>query len=508
MDLTDAEQRALWQSYLARMKEDRELDAEFGSGYVPYLNYLGHFRGLESPPPPAGPTTPAPPKLDRPGTLTVNRYWLAPQRPEVQALKLPRKVAPRHFQYRDGELWFMNRSGRQVFHVNLETSAAECLALPDNGRDPQRDYSYPDELEVTPDYVFVHERPGIAPPPPPKTPKTPKTPLVGGLVIDIPNWQVIRKYDRRAKRWSVVDVPPMAYAGRYIAPYYYLLFGHAATDSLRDVEQAGVGAGLYRLDPRTDTVELLASTRRKPALNTLDDSELYRPLTVFTGAADRLHLIVARGEPDTTERTIYRRTEDGRDWEEVVTITDDFYWRDGSDGVLLRNRGRYTPSSLNQIVYLGRQGDETELAHVLLGNSLTLRKPLLPGEPQWQLPDKFNGPGHGDWKYDADYDGQALRLMTGRHSVKQDQTLHVYRPERKLAASIPLKFVLSAAEEALVQQITTRLDRTVEPQNPCVTHTPRGLVIDPQDDLGFWFVPADELQQAETAAIQSMPASP
>src|SRR5207247_1060347 len=71
----------------------------------------------------------------------------------------------------------------------------------------------------------------------------------------------VRKYDRKTKQWSRLDVPDNEYKLTWLTPHLFLSFG----GNPRAVENGPqVGSGIYRADPRTDRTELLASSRRRP----------------------------------------------------------------------------------------------------------------------------------------------------------------------------------------------------------------------------------------------------
>ncbi len=77
------------------------------------------------------------------------------------------------------------------------------------------------------------------------------------------------QYDLITGKWKALDVPPGSYAVQFIEPYCYLLFDQTALGQQHQARSSPLGSGVYRFDPRTDKLELLTSTRRRPALSAL-----------------------------------------------------------------------------------------------------------------------------------------------------------------------------------------------------------------------------------------------
>ena len=496
LELPLDEQRSLWKEYIDRTK--RHPNEKLNEQYFGPLNHTGWFNELNTPPqtvqtnsaltPTAPkPATPAEPSLP---TLTVTRYWSPELQPELKefwtaagkpALNLIR------FQWDGERLWCADRNARSVaLSFDPVTLASESLVLPGD-RSPRAVMTHVHDLAVTPTDLFAVEVPFAS------------------------NLGTVQHYDRVARTWRKLDLPSAVYQLHWFAPHLYLSFHE---DSGFDKNPGGSGSGVYRYDPRTGQLDLLAATRRRPAKTRLDGGEMYHPITLFRGTGGRVTAVIMR--LGSREHDVYRRTADDTDWEKVGTIgtretprewRDRWFWfrPDTRGGLLIWDRGRYTPSSLNRLVSFG---DTPATAEILLENEHSSPAELWAGTPKWRMPEQFSSPGHKDWLKTAAYDGHTLWLLSG---VRDDPLLqlHVFREGQPEPAVIPVRFKLPDETKRIleVRRITPDVKVTWSLYGSSLFITPHGVAFDPVDDHGCWLLPAEDLRRAVAAAQPKGPAT-
>jgi curli biogenesis system outer membrane secretion channel CsgG len=434
----------------------------------------------------------------------VTRFWGVPAEVKIDYSSVQPGVEFSGGKYRQGRYWFEAVSGHNgsflrqafIFAVNLRDLQTDAIALPVSGPLPDPFDGQPgfhgtcDSFEAASDFVYIN----------------------GG--------DKLRRYSLRAKTWETL---PVLLQGR---TRLTLLGGRLfilGTDILLELKEDASGA------------DILASSRRRPALNPLDSNSAYTRLSLGADGSLRLWL----------EGKIYERKQAANDWLEKQTIPGTYDRRAAialDEGLAIWKRD---PVKGNQLWLLPDDQTTLEFALNLAApipegrrRPMPLNRPSPPGpseseNPRWQFPadaptaasamirgtsnshfvrDASGNPSSDDMiKGTVALDDGDLWFFAGYLTVKGDSArgavlsegdgrhallLH-FQKDRSEAQQIPLWFDVS---DGVLTQDWWRAFRHFKPTEAIALFTsifqftPQGLVIACEHIPGFWLIPRSDLE--------------
>ncbi len=430
--------------------------------------------------------TPTQPPSNPP--IIVTRYWYPDANAEAPKLDSGVSfntdgISRLTVSYADGKLWFVKSGYGSIGYlgsVALDSFHTEYRKLPR----PEIWSLHPAPI-ITKDAVYLLDKEGS------------------------------KKWDRRTGRWSLLDLPHYPYSGRMLGDSLYLHYEFGSEFRGIDLNRRSTaGSGILRLDLSNDSATFLASSRRRPAETLLDAREPYVPEALFTGAGGAI--CAAIEFPASGDRKIFRTRAAG-DWEEFMNLPSakisQVRFQYVNDGILAYMYPRGSPDTFFQCVFFGADGSPGE---VLLSISKPHDPPdaILPGAPRWDLPAKLKSEFF--WKTAYDYrDGHLYQLKMqddvweseyqDKHAFTPDHTLAVYAPGSRSPVIIPLRFQLSEAQKEKIisdhpeRNTVTRLGKSIAVKRVEIVSgmkvVPEGIVFYGGDRIGFWLLPAKELEE-------------
>ena len=237
----------------------------------------------------------------------------------------------------------------------------------------------------------------------------------------------------------------------------------------------GEDNGLLEYDWTSNQSRLLASTRRRPAVNQLDGSPQSRISSVFDGPDHQVW--VAVGHP--LSRVFIARAEEG-DWKEAFNLS--FLWCYLSgDGTLLTGRK-------GEVVYVNGKGPSTWL------------DPAATGDLGWKTPPGWNL----RWLEEGNvaFRPGELFLLTRREN-RSLQLLWYWKGGPAEGLTLPLTFQLPEPIRKTIADISAhnpcnfKAEMIAEPEKNVfplkIVASRQGLMIKPPSH-GFWFVPNADLE--------------
>jgi hypothetical protein len=493
LDLTEAE-RIEFQKVCtaAREKVKAREDFEHKEHFMLRLNGAEKIltKGDPQPKPKVKPkqerkTNPAPDPSPPSPPIIVTRYWY----PSVSA-DAPKMRSGFHLNgvsYADGKLWFVPDGFSSVDHlgsVALDSFHAEYRVLPFPRMWPWREPPV-----VTKDAVYLL------------------------------NSQGNKKWDRHSGKWSSLDLPGYPYSGRMLGDSLYLYYEFGSEYRGIDLNRkSSAGSGILRLELSNDRAIFLASSRRRPAESILDAREPYIPQALFSGAGVALSAVLEF--PASGERKIFRTTASG-DWEAVMDLPNteigQVRFKYVNDGVLAFMYPRSCLDAFFQTVFFDAGGGP---AQVLLSHAKPSDPPdaMLPGAPQWDLPAKSIDILNTAFDYCDGRLYQMKMLDNVYWNYKKNAAvptpeviLAVYTPGNRLPVTIPLRFQLSESDKTqiIADKPGVSIDDLHLTSGPLAESlaiknvervsgmkvVPEGIVFYGGDRIGFWLLPAKELDE-------------
>lgn len=224
--------------------------------------------------------------------------------------------------WRDGGVWFLS-GGKSVFlKVDPLTFKTQVIAAP-GGPEFKLNASF----EVLDNKIFVADGKGI--------------------------WRL----DLTSMKWELLDLPENSYRLYLLNGSLWALFGMRGFSDSKVVQSSG--GGLYRIDPATAKVDLVFSSRRRPAEHPLDEVEVGEPLMLLPGA---------NGLPNVgfqEAKKSFRRVSDGSEisWNLTYRIAPATYASEGA--LIVQTTGDAPAGRFHHAVFIAADGRQ----EVLLKNT-------------------------------------------------------------------------------------------------------------------------------------------
>ncbi len=503
LDLTEGECVEFLKSCTtAREKTKAREDFEYKEHFFIGLNEAEEILSKGNPRPTLKPETmpkpkPSPALVQSPSIppIIVTRYWY----PNVSAdaPKMRSGFQLNGVSYADGKLWFVkdgNGTPDYLGSVALDSFHTEYRPLPLPGMWPWRGSPF-----ITKDAVYLLNIKGN------------------------------KKWDRNNDRWSSLALPSYPYSGRILGNSLYLSYEFGS--ELRGIDlhrRSSAGSGMLRLDLSNNSATFLASSRRRPAETILDAREPYIPLALFSGAGGALS--AALEFPGSGERKIFRTTAAG-DWEKVMDLPNtqigQVHFQYVKDGILAFMHPKGSPHAFFQSVFFGADGGPRE---VLLSHSKPSDPPgaILPGASRWDLQGETNPRFSMNTAFDY-CDGRLYQIKMLEHLFEEDYEqnaqaptpeviLAVYMPGSRVPVTIPLRFQLSEADKTQINADNPSISRNGPllagplAESRAVKNVervsemkvvPEGIIFYGGKRIGFWLLPAKELEERIVQIIGS-----
>ena len=468
-----------WKSYEARMREELPAPVlkaymdtlqsvvrnRFGAGWLEAVQAGFGPRPLKIsndryPPPPAN-------------ALPVTRFWTP-----WTSLEAPfRSTDIKELKYCEGKVWFITELDRgHIVSVDLATFKTGRVEAPQ-----LKESWWRSSLAVSRQHLYLATGEGAS------------------------------QYDLKTGKWKALEVPPGSYAVQFIEPYCYLLFDQTALDQQNHARSSPLGSGVYRFDPRTDKLELLTSTRRRPPLSALDSSPIYLPRLLTQDAKGSLYLTIDLDHQ--YHRALYQSGPDGTGWEPSVECQKQsalkVHQDPGGMFVQVHNSwiaGRYFKYFPD---FGGGSGMETLLAGPVDNKSADSRS------SKWKLPGSVNrATPDSRLVRDAACGAGNLWLLTMRSIVFQEvhtaaePVVHCYAPDQSEPVDVPLDLQISEAEQRTVierargtagnKELDEMLRLKTIPKLKAIDAmllVPEGVVLYSIGGHGFWFLPFADLNK-------------
>ncbi len=329
-----------------------------------------------------------------------------------------------------------------------------------------------------------------------------------------------QKWDRHTGRWSLLDLPHYPYSGKILGDSLYLHYEFGSEFRGIDLNRrSSAGSGILRLDLTTDNATFLASSRRRPAETILDAREPYIPRALFASAGGVISAAIEF--PASGERKIFRTTDAG-DWEAVMDLPNteigQVHYQSVNDGILAYMRSRGCNHSFFQCVFFDGAGGSGEVF-------LSLTKPsdppkaTLPGTPRWDMSPKSDSRDFWNSAFDY-YDGRLyqMKLLDGiyHEDFKESDInvptpaviLTIYTPDSRAPLTIPLRFQLSETDKSQIIankysisdcKLSARALEALAIKNvervSGMKVVPEGIIFYGGGGIGFWLLPAKELEE-------------
>jgi hypothetical protein len=403
---------------------------------------------------------PLPPRPRTANTLVVRRLWLEHDHATAKG-----GLDPSSGTWHEGNLWFseFNRAG--FWKINPDNFESELFTGPNP---PTIRHCLNGDCRP----LFRHGR------------------------IYISSGDDVWVFDPQKKSWQALGLPRSRYVLYEANDALWAVFGtgpHAKPDPVADQ-----GTGLYRIDTKTDTAELVFSTRRRPAEHPLDTTSIGMPIGLFSGR-DGMPVVGLSGNG---KRLL--KVKDGSAWTDVVA---ERLWERIclKDRTLLAQRvnhpmGGRKPPLLECLVGIDARGrSELLLIDPRLANA---DSPQVRGDPVWKIPESLNAyPDVGNRYYCPAMVGETLFVLTGdmvgsTMDFATVMDLYIFERGKSDPVRLPLSFEMPEADRA---KITARGDPPSRDLNPrAIWHGflagEKGLTI--SCPSGFWFIPMEDVRTA------------
>jgi hypothetical protein len=290
-------------------------------------------------------------------------------------------------------------------------------------------------------------------------------------------------------RWDEIEVPAARFPIlKYVNGFLYYAFPSQPLYWAYEPETSGI----LKIDPRTMKIDVLASSRRKPAKSRLDDVPAYFVYDLFAGPGNHLYASICSGRNPRTLAELYRFSETEKEWTlaypEVAYNFVPYRAVQFSGGNVVQPIG--WPLERAFILY------QDGTLEFLFPDRHQLRKPFptrWPNQlPLWE---------HAPWNpVVATLDGNDLWILGPRITTEPAPlNLYLYSKGSSERKAIPLYF-----PSANTDNYPTRDSGPVQ-----LLATPQGLVIAGTKDTAFWFLPKQDLETfvASTAQTDRTPLS-
>lgn len=286
-------------------------------------------------------------------------------------------------------------------------------------------------------------------------------------------------------KWEELEVPPARFPLlKFVNGYLYYAFPSEPHQWAYEPQVSGI----LSIDPRAMRIEVLASSRRKPAKSRLDDVPAYFVYDLFSGPGNQLYASVLSKRNPRRQGELYRYSETEKEWtlahSEVGYYFDPHRVASFDSGNVIQPIG----CDLERTFILYQDGT----LEFLFPDPYQLRKPAptrWPHQPpMWE---------HTPWNpVVATADGNDLWVLGARRST-ESAPLNLYLYKRGVAErrTAPLYFPSAHTENY----------PTMDSGPVQLLGTPEGLVIAGTRDTGFWFLPKQELQAFFAPSVQPGP---
>lgn len=337
--------------------------------------------------------------------------------------------------------------------------------------------AYPDDFQTIEDGDFY------------KSDAIPSGRIAGNLYL--PEQGDLWVYKPDSNSWARLNLPDAHYSLWIAGEDLFASFGERADNNER---RRGEGAGLYRINTRDETAELLFSTHRRPPVRPLDSIVCERPFCVFPGE-DGGPIIGLLNKPWNS----FRKLGNGDEWKtidpkrlsNITSVSGETLFIDAFPG-----EGRNVLRSMQRV-------DRRGHFEVLLWNA---ENPApFASQPVWKFPDELlkatQTYGSDRYNYRAAMSGDDLYLFIcerdGSPSGAPRNDLYIFRRGQPEVKMLSLTFDLSQADEQLIRESYSRIEtfKYPLPSNYGFLAVDSGLVI-VGARLGFWFIPFEDIKSA------------
>ncbi len=336
--------------------------------------------------------------------------------------------------------------------------------------------------------------------------------VVGSRYLFVQVAQQIWEYDRSAKSWTPLDLPPARYTPATTGSHAALLYWQPTGEK--------ENGGLLTLDPVTHTTETVLSSRSNPPRNELDGLPESRGISLHLTEDGQMDYIVKLSTSDQTTglRTwsdshddLYTQKQPGGPWERILSVTSTFtrlchltYYPEPQGALLLAQSrlGSTRFPTFCQLILWDRASGRLTL---LLANPAAAQPPL-PGVAQWEMPADLAATEALLHVVDvpALQDGVLWILRWEGLQEQGMQRAEVYRfkPGSPQGARLTLDF---DPTQGLPAGDNRPEERFLRPGN--VAADAHGFVLARSPESGAWYLPFSEMNAALDAPAQP-PAPP
>ncbi len=382
--------------------------------------------------------------------LVVSHVWIPGKNsPDKKANE---EINARYIWCEKGCVELFNQNDNLYWKINLSTLKSEEMALGEN-----RDGFFIKSPARVGDKIYVVEREKMS-------------------VIDLVQ-----------KTKKLIDVPPQTYSLYAHGGKVWAAFGDLRPGGDPDNTN---GVGLYQIDPATDAVKLIFSTRRRPAEHPLDELKEGRP-AFFLPCGEEFPILslLVKGKQDCYQ------TQTGKLLDQYpFRFFSQFTYCNGQTVLFDTGRGG-GGVQLNNVARVNPDGK-----FELLLNSGNPARPIT-GSAVWSMPAEckeittVNG-------YLATMMGDDLLVLSCGASEMLPggvpNTLYWFRRNYEKPLKLTLQFKLPSEDQPVAENSS---DKTRGFESPSLwdgglTATPQGIVLMPSHASGFWFIPMDDLNNA------------
>lgn len=272
-------------------------------------------------------------------------------------------------------------------------------------------------------------------------------------------------YDRRASKGEIVTIPKAKYRAQFVDDFLYLTFG----------------GGVLKIDPKSRITELFISSRRTPALNSLDGIPLGEPLGMYSRPDKSLMLALQERTYVQKSATVWEPAY----WEVVEKGALSYALRNCTDRVLIM-AGIVPFGSFikrNRICSIPPRG---EIETLLIDPATAPANRA--SQARWRCPKSLSEITAGNWQHVSfDMEGEDLWVLADEeHSSGGNANYRLYY--FKQGSQEPAEIPLTVAPPSAGQVSGSALDIVG------LLATSSGLFLSTRNEPWLWFIPASDLR--------------